>query len=177
MNDPEKLLSALSYLKTLGADDFGASTDAHNKDAPPLKPTAEVLGEVADLVNRHLLEMLRAGQLNASQVDALLAFHESEAGLFYAAGLESTNPVTLAHSYKQQKPEKVNLNLSTDISSLGSSGWVDSQGAASFNTKACNFCGNSPADCRKLVAGPNVFICEHCILTCCEILKEQGQLL
>ena len=38
---------------------------------------------------------------------------------------------------------------------------------------ACSFCGKPQASVRKLVAGPNVFICDACIRLCDQILKDE----
>lgn len=37
---------------------------------------------------------------------------------------------------------------------------------------SCSFCGKSQDEVKKLIAGPNVFICNECIDLCNEILKE-----
>ena len=37
----------------------------------------------------------------------------------------------------------------------------------------CSFCGKSQEHVRRLVAGPNVFICNECILLCQEIISEE----
>ncbi len=37
----------------------------------------------------------------------------------------------------------------------------------------CSFCGKSQDDVRKLVAGPNVYICDECIDLCNDILTEE----
>ncbi|MDI9385381.1 MAG: ATP-dependent Clp protease ATP-binding subunit ClpX [Verrucomicrobiota bacterium] len=37
----------------------------------------------------------------------------------------------------------------------------------------CSFCGKSHSDVKKLVAGPNVFICNNCIAVCQEILQRE----
>ena len=36
----------------------------------------------------------------------------------------------------------------------------------------CSFCGKTAEQVRRLVAGPNVFICNECILLCQEIMAE-----
>ena len=36
----------------------------------------------------------------------------------------------------------------------------------------CSFCNKSRADVWKIIAGPDVFICNECVDTCCEILDE-----
>ena len=36
----------------------------------------------------------------------------------------------------------------------------------------CSFCGKSADQVRRLIAGPNVFICNECILLCQEIISD-----
>ncbi len=36
----------------------------------------------------------------------------------------------------------------------------------------CSFCNKSQREVKKLIAGPNVFICNECVETCVEILSE-----
>jgi nucleoid-associated protein EbfC len=38
---------------------------------------------------------------------------------------------------------------------------------------ACSFCGKSQEEARKLVAGPNVYICDECINLCSQVLREE----
>lgn len=40
-------------------------------------------------------------------------------------------------------------------------------------TMRCSFCGRTSEEVRKLVAGPNVFICDECIEVCQSILEEE----
>ena len=37
----------------------------------------------------------------------------------------------------------------------------------------CSFCGKTQNQVRKLIAGPNVYICDQCIELCLEILDEE----
>lgn len=37
----------------------------------------------------------------------------------------------------------------------------------------CSFCGKSQATVKKIVAGPNVFICDECIRICANILEDE----
>jgi ATP-dependent Clp protease ATP-binding subunit ClpX len=39
----------------------------------------------------------------------------------------------------------------------------------------CSFCGKRQDEVRKLVAGPGVFICDHCIRLCNEVLDEDAR--
>ncbi|MDP8222648.1 MAG: ATP-dependent Clp protease ATP-binding subunit ClpX [Candidatus Lernaella stagnicola] len=40
----------------------------------------------------------------------------------------------------------------------------------------CSFCGKSQKDVRKLIAGPNVYICDECIDLCNDIIDEESQI-
>jgi ATP-dependent Clp protease ATP-binding subunit ClpX len=44
---------------------------------------------------------------------------------------------------------------------------------ARSNTYSCSFCGKSQAQVARLIAGPNVFICNECVALCQEILEEE----
>jgi len=37
----------------------------------------------------------------------------------------------------------------------------------------CSFCGKSQRDVKKLIAGPNVYICDECIALCNDIIAEE----
>ncbi|MFN4263260.1 MAG: ATP-dependent Clp protease ATP-binding subunit ClpX [Thioalkalivibrionaceae bacterium] len=39
----------------------------------------------------------------------------------------------------------------------------------------CSFCGKSQNEVGKLIAGPSVFICDECVETCNEIIREELQ--
>lgn len=42
-----------------------------------------------------------------------------------------------------------------------------------FNNKArCSFCGKTQDQVRKMVAGPNAYICNECLLLCQEIVSD-----
>lgn len=40
----------------------------------------------------------------------------------------------------------------------------------------CSFCGKSQSDVQKLIAGPDVFICNDCVKLCADILKDDDKL-
>ena len=40
-------------------------------------------------------------------------------------------------------------------------------------TMRCSFCGRTSEEVRKLVAGPNVFLCDECIEVCQSIIEEE----
>jgi len=46
------------------------------------------------------------------------------------------------------------------------------KGETTKNVK-CSFCGKSQASVKKIVAGPNVFICDECIRVCSNILEDE----
>ncbi len=54
--------------------------------------------------------------------------------------------------------------------SNSSSGSSDSK-----NTLYCSFCGKSQHEVRKLIAGPNVFICNECVELCMDIIREEDK--
>ena len=37
----------------------------------------------------------------------------------------------------------------------------------------CSFCGKDQKQVRKMIAGPDVFICEECVDLCVEILEDE----
>ena len=37
----------------------------------------------------------------------------------------------------------------------------------------CSFCNKSQEQVRKLIAGPNVYICDECIEICSEIIQDE----
>ena len=38
----------------------------------------------------------------------------------------------------------------------------------------CSFCGKEQAEVKKIIAGPNVFICDECVGICNQILKSDS---
>jgi hypothetical protein len=41
-----------------------------------------------------------------------------------------------------------------------------------MRTDACSFCGKDKGEVERMIAGPNVFICNECIQLCVEALDE-----
>ena len=37
----------------------------------------------------------------------------------------------------------------------------------------CSFCGKNQDQVRRLIAGPNVYICDECVELCDEIIQEE----
>ena len=50
-----------------------------------------------------------------------------------------------------------------------------SSSGESKNTLYCSFCGKSQHEVRKLIAGPNVFICNECVELCMDIIREEDK--
>lgn len=50
-----------------------------------------------------------------------------------------------------------------------------SEKSDSKNTLYCSFCGKSQHEVRKLIAGPNVFICNECVELCMDIIREEDK--
>lgn len=48
-------------------------------------------------------------------------------------------------------------------------------GSSSSHGLHCSFCGKSQREVKKLIAGPNVYICDECISLCNEIIAEEMQ--
>jgi ATP-dependent Clp protease ATP-binding subunit ClpX len=48
---------------------------------------------------------------------------------------------------------------------------VAGKDASQFN---CSFCGKSQREVKKLIAGPNVYICDECIQLCNDIIAEEA---
>jgi ATP-dependent Clp protease ATP-binding subunit ClpX len=41
----------------------------------------------------------------------------------------------------------------------------------------CSFCGKAQSEVKKLIAGPEAFICNECIELCVDVIKEEGKAL
>src|SRR5260221_12585955 len=48
-------------------------------------------------------------------------------------------------------------------------------GGDSKTSLFCSFCGKSPREVRKLIAGPTVFICDECVELCKDIIHEENK--
>ena len=40
---------------------------------------------------------------------------------------------------------------------------------------SCSFCGKGQRDVKKLIAGPNVYICDECVRACNDIIALDRQ--
>jgi ClpX C4-type zinc finger len=47
---------------------------------------------------------------------------------------------------------------------------VAEQGDGATPPLACSFCGKTQAEVRKLIAGPDVYICDECVDLCNDII-------
>ncbi len=48
-----------------------------------------------------------------------------------------------------------------------------SDGEKSSKLLYCSFCGKSQHEVRKLIAGPQVYICDECVDLCNDIIREE----
>jgi len=53
--------------------------------------------------------------------------------------------------------------------------WKKEMSKETINTICCSFCGKYQSDVKKLIAGPNVFICNECVSLCLDIVKEDSK--
>jgi len=44
-----------------------------------------------------------------------------------------------------------------------------------FDTLHCSFCGKNQHQVQKLIAGPNVYICDECVNLCVEIIDDSNK--
>lgn len=64
----------------------------------------------------------------------------------------------------------MNFTKSRAIETMSKTDKTDSK-----NTLYCSFCGKSQHEVRKLIAGPNVFICNECVELCMDIIREEDK--
>ena len=50
---------------------------------------------------------------------------------------------------------------------------INKSGPPTSKTLYCSFCGKSQHDVRKLIAGPDVFVCDECVALCNDIIQEE----
>ena len=51
-----------------------------------------------------------------------------------------------------------------------------SRSSTNGSSLRCSFCSKSQSEVRKLIAGPNVYICDECIEICTDIIDEERDL-
>ena len=47
----------------------------------------------------------------------------------------------------------------------------------SDNGKSCSFCGKKAEHARRLIAGPGIYICDECVVTCKRMIDEEDDIL
>ena len=52
---------------------------------------------------------------------------------------------------------------------------TEKNGKNKKETLHCSFCGKSQHEVKKLIAGPNAFICDECVGLCTDIIEEEHQ--
>ena len=62
---------------------------------------------------------------------------------------------------RSSNPRKKSLRLNPDIM------------ARPTQLTMCSFCGKSHSEVRKLIAGPQVYICDSCVLVCKSVLDTE----
>jgi ClpX C4-type zinc finger len=111
-------------------------------------------------LDEHLLEKARseAARLAAAEREALLAradYHSAVRRLHLGGGSlrEIAERLGLSHQRVQQI-----------VSAAGGSWWQRVwQSRNARRDAVCTFCGRPPSEVAKLIAGPNVFICDACV--------------
>ncbi|MBY7649343.1 MAG: ATP-dependent Clp protease ATP-binding subunit ClpX [Candidatus Liberibacter europaeus] len=52
---------------------------------------------------------------------------------------------------------------------------ADGNGSVQKNALYCSFCGKNQQEVLKLIAGPNVLICDECVELCMDIIREENK--
>ena len=47
--------------------------------------------------------------------------------------------------------------------------------SSSKDDLSCSFCGKGQKEVKKLIAGPNTYICNECVDLCCEIIEDEKE--
>jgi ATP-dependent Clp protease ATP-binding subunit ClpX len=63
----------------------------------------------------------------------------------------------------------------TNSGKSGTTGGKGTGGGSGTAGLHCSFCGKSQREVKKLIAGPNVYICDECISLCNDIIAEEQQ--
>ena len=84
------------------------------------------------------------------------------------AGLTGSSRAWLVAGGRQRPERRAPSNRS------GAS-MIESSDGGAKSTLYCSFCGKSQHEVRKLIAGPNVFICNECVELCADIIKEEDR--
>ncbi|GEM_PF-4590776 len=117
--------------------------------------TAAEVAEILDVHPRTVGEYIRAGSLKAHQ---------------FGGGWKISE-----HALREFVRDQSRLQQVPQPESAGESGgklpWRR-KGRAGYY---CSFCGKGTEQVRRLIAGPNVYICNECIRLCNKILDEEAK--
>jgi hypothetical protein len=109
--------------------------------------------------NLQLLERARAaaGRLADAERDALLARAEYHAAIrrLHLAGA-SLREIAQALALSHQRVQQV-------VSAAGGSWWQVWKRRGATRDAVCSWCARPPSEVAKLIAGPNVYICDDCL--------------
>ncbi len=113
------------------------------------------------VLDPHLLEQAKGagGRLAAAERDALLAradYHTAIRRLHL--GGASLREIAEVLSISHQRVQQV-------VSAAGGSWWQVWRRRAQRPDAVCSGCNRSPREVDKLIAGPNVYICDKCVET------------
>jgi hypothetical protein len=112
------------------------------------------------VISPEFLDQARAagGRLDAAEKDALVArgdYHSAIRRLHLAGG--SLREIAEALSLSHQRVQQI-------VQEAGGTWWSRAWRSRRLPSEAvCTWCGRPPADVNKLIAGPNVFICDACV--------------
>ena len=71
--------------------------------------------------------------------------------------------------------EKANeINTAIDEASEAAKELPDQDMPVEGAILGCNFCGKKQKEVKQLIAGPNVYICNECVVLCQDVLMEEG---
>lgn len=95
---------------------------------------------------------------------------------WWPGGKKATPPAAGKPISAVAKPAgKPNSAVAKSAGSAPIAGAKPAVGATPTGTLKCSFCDKSQADVQKLVAGPEVYICDECIALCNDILSADNQ--
>jgi ATP-dependent Clp protease ATP-binding subunit ClpX len=88
--------------------------------------------------------------------------------------MEKMNESSCANGYRSSKLSQYKSNPFTRQPKANRP-MSKSENPDSKNTLYCSFCGKSQHEVRKLIAGPNVFVCNECVELCMDIIQEEDK--
>lgn len=69
--------------------------------------------------------------------------------------------------------DELRRRLQRGLAALGARVEAAQRGEAPPSLLSCSFCGKTQREVRKLISGPNVFICDECIGLCNDIIADE----